>query len=374
MDSLQWTTEKMRSDLADCELQFIQTADSLNRQLACCETLCEKHAAENLQMESHLQRTNDIMESYLDAQAARGEPGGQPVPVLKFAKIDETTSSLRSIIENVLTFKEVSEEQDDLLRERSRNHIAEIERLQEVVRELERRLVVETKRADNNTIKCERAEHDVKFCANKMLKTSLQSSVKSTESWAAAMRWAGKAQDLERRIETVRPALLGAFQHSHPVVSQLGQCLVDVLGVCTMEEMQTMRECMAMGLEGQRSWRIRKYGEEPPKVKGGKGGKGKPGAGKAAPPRPKSGGKGGGKAPAAAKKGGKKGLEEASTATSANNTQPGTPIAKLAGGLTIETNPSTPSKPGTPNPGTPKPGTPKAGSKPGTPVPKGRKK
>ena len=67
------------------------------------------------------------------------------------------------------------DETDENLRERSRNHIAEIDRLEDYVRDLEHQLEYALRREKSERERAEEAEKDVRFCARKMMKMRITS-------------------------------------------------------------------------------------------------------------------------------------------------------------------------------------------------------
>ena len=138
----------LREDLAECERQFVTVTELLNDRLGYSEMVAEMRSADRWRLESDLQRLALIVDSYIEADTERQESGGGSAQASSLRHAEESCVSVRAIHTKLQAYRDQRDACDEALRERTRDHVSEIDRLEAVVRDLEARLEFQTRRAN----------------------------------------------------------------------------------------------------------------------------------------------------------------------------------------------------------------------------------
>lgn len=268
IDSTRETSAMMREDMAELEEQLITLTGEVNTQLAAQEFVAQTYMKEGLATQNDLQRLCDIMDSYLEAEEDREESGGGTYQAMALRQPENSCMNIRKLHEKMQQYRDMRDENNENLRERARGHIYEIERLESVVRDLEHQLEYRQRDLKYQTERADAAEADVKFCAKKMTKMSLNKIVGVEEAWGASLRWQLKCVDIQNRHAASKKLLVaGIRERDNKMVNLLSYALVDIYGLVSPQEMREIEELKEFEREDVLATKIRKNAV---KQKGGK--------------------------------------------------------------------------------------------------------
>ena len=102
--------------------------------------MTEQLQEEQIEMKRDLLRLQAIMDSYIEAEEDRSEAGGGTAQALTLRKAEESHLGIRVLHQKMKAYRDMRDQRDDEMRERARGHIAEIDRLEGTVRDLEHQL------------------------------------------------------------------------------------------------------------------------------------------------------------------------------------------------------------------------------------------
>lgn len=260
LDSYTDTSRMMREDMAELERKTMTLAGAISDQLGYNEFVTEDLQNEVTDMNADLYRLGLIMDSYIEAEEDRSEAGGGTAQALSLRKPEESKLSIRKLHEKLQQYRNMRDETDETLRDRSRNHILEIDRLEDTVRDLEHQLEYALRRENSERERAEEAERDVRFCARKMMKMSNNKQTGMEEAWASSLRWQLKFTDQKYRNGEAKKLLLAGIQErENKLVQHLSYALIDVYHLASKEELAEAEESAQMMAADAFSTRYRKF-------------------------------------------------------------------------------------------------------------------
>ncbi len=260
LDSDKETTRMTREDSTECEDKLISLTGAINDRLGHYENLAETYMNEYTTTESDLQRLYEIMESYLQAEEDRSEAGGGTAQAASLRHADISRQSVRKLHGKMQDYRNMRDENDESLRERARDHITEIDRLQKAVRDLEHKLEYLSRDNRYQIERAEEAERDVKFCAKKMMKLSISKQFAVQTSWNSSFQWQLKYIDAKGRNSDVRKLVVAGLQEKdNTLVQQMCYALNKILKLISPQEMCEIEENVAMSRADAFSLRYRKF-------------------------------------------------------------------------------------------------------------------
>jgi hypothetical protein len=263
IDSQTSTAAMMREDMVECEEKLVTLIGAVSDKLAYCESMAETYLNENFTTEGDLQRLTDIVESYITAEEDRAESGGGTAQASSLRHPDLSRQSIKNLHRKLQEYRNMRDEHDEELRERTRGHIDEVDRLDAYVRSLEHQLEYKARDELTNRLRAEEAERDVKFCARKMLKMSLNKQVGVQEGWGYALRRKVELDDLQRRLRDVKSIVkVALLERDNDLVVAMANGINDAMNMLSPDELREMHEGVAMSKADDFSMRLRKREEE----------------------------------------------------------------------------------------------------------------
>jgi hypothetical protein len=263
IDSQLSTAAMTREDMAECEEKLVTLVGAVSDKLAYCESMAETYMNENFTTEGDLQRLTDIVESYITAEEDRAEAGGGTAQASSLRHPDLSRQSIKNLHRKLQEYRNMRDEHDEELRERARGHIDEVDRLDAYVRSLEHQLEYKSRDELTNRMRAEEAERDVKFCARKMLKMSLNKQIGVQEGWGYALRRKLELDDLQRRLKDVKSIVkVALLTRDNDMVVAMATGINDAMNMLSPDELREMHEGVAMSKADDFSMRLRKREEE----------------------------------------------------------------------------------------------------------------
>lgn len=260
IDSSKETAAMMREDMAEVEEKMVSLAGAISDELGYNEFVTEQLQDEQTKVKRDLQRLHTIMDSYIEAEEDRSEAGGGTAQALTLRKAEESQLEIRVLHEKIKAYRDMRDERDESMRERARNHITEIDRLESTVRDLEHQLEYALRREAGERERAERAEDDVRFCARKMMKMSNNKVTGVEEAWGAALRWQLQVLNHQDRGAAAKKLLLGGIQErENKLVQNLSYALVDIFQLLSPQEVLEAEESALMRAADAFSERHRKF-------------------------------------------------------------------------------------------------------------------
>ncbi len=260
LDSYTDTSRMMREDMAELERKIMTLAGAISDQLGYNEFVTEDLQNELVEMNADLHRLGLVMDSYIEAEEDRSEAGGGTSQALSLRKPEESKLSIRNLHDKMQQYRNMRDETDENLRNRSRNHIIEIDRLEAHLRDVEHQLEYALRRETNERERAEEAEKDVRFCARKMMKMSNNKQTGMEEAWSSSLRWQLKCLDQKYRNSEVKKLLLAGIQErENKLVQTLSYAIIDVYDLASKEELFEAEESAQMMAADAFSARHRKF-------------------------------------------------------------------------------------------------------------------
>jgi hypothetical protein len=277
-ESYKETTTMMRSNLVDCEYQLDVVSSMLCEKLALAETVCETQVKARCQVECELQRLVAVMDSYLEGQEVRIKTGGNEslMPPTEYKNIDEATKNVQELYEKINKYKETSDQTDNTLRSRCRDHIQEVERLEAIISSLEGRLESKSAEAAHQTERAIVLQQAVELCALNLVTQEGVSTAKLAEAWETVARLNAKLAEVDLSLKRITPLMLAGMQHSNGDVANICNAVVDRLRLSTEAEVAAIRLAVIKEAERQERERLEALMEYKKSLT--KGAKGKPGS------------------------------------------------------------------------------------------------
>ena len=212
------------------------------------------------EVNTDLHRLALIMDSYIEAEEDRAEAGGGTAQALGLRKPEESKIGIRTLHDKMQQYRNMRDETDETLRERSRAHIKEIDRLEDTVRDLEHQLEYALRREAFERERAVEAEKDVRFCARKMLKMSNNKQTGVEESWGSSIRWQLKYMDqVYKNAELKKLCLAGVQERENKLVQTRSYAVIDMFDLVSPAEMKEAEENALMMAADAFSERHRKF-------------------------------------------------------------------------------------------------------------------
>jgi hypothetical protein len=247
IDSCMSTNKMMNDQLIECETSFVRTAEVINNKLAITETLLESSLNQKVHLETDLQRCCRILQSYSDQMLDRNNSGApNEKRPLNFTDLESSPLLINQLHEKMQSFHKLAITSDDNLRERSTNHVNEIDRLENVIRDLEDRLDKANEYARVYNEEKNTAQGVLKVALNKFLNLQSAAKIKRDSSWGTTMRYGSQLSSIQTNIKTITPALLSALSSTSKDVQSMSNSIIKFLGCSDMEEYNRIMECKKM--------------------------------------------------------------------------------------------------------------------------------
>jgi hypothetical protein len=273
IDSQKESQMMIRDDMAEVEEKLVTLTGTISDQLAYSETMAETYMNENIQVETDLQRLTDIMESYIESEEDRAEAGGGTAQASGLRHQDLSRQSIKNLHRKMQMYRNMRDEHDEELRERARDHIDEITRLEKTVRDLEHKLEYGTRERLEHEMYRTEAENDVKFCTKKMLKMSMKAHFNHQESWAFGLRRQAEVSDLSQKQIQLKVILSECMKDKNQIINKIGSHINEIMNTLSPQEMLECNESIKMAAHDDfaRRWRKQlKLMEKDTKKKGPK--------------------------------------------------------------------------------------------------------
>ena len=271
LDSQKETATMIREDQAELEEKLIVLSQAMSEKLAYSEFVAETYMKDNIQTETDLQRLTEIMESYIEAEEDRAESGGGTAQAASLRHADLSRQTVRNLHGKMQEYRNMRDEHDEQLRERARGHVAEIDRLEKHLLELEHKLEYTTRDLVFHRARADAAEEDVKFCAKKMMKMAINKQFGVQESWAFGLRRALLVTDYERKMSEAKILCKAALQESdNPLVVLMAQGINDIFQLISPDDQRELNEIESMTKADAFSLKLRRYLKEREQMSKGK--------------------------------------------------------------------------------------------------------
>lgn len=244
-----------RELLKDCELQFVKVAEALNKQLAHTESACMHRVQESVKLQSEIMRLNEILDTYIHAENNRQEVDGGVLAGLKLREISQCHPLVQQLARKMMSYKDVRDDHDDQLRQRSRCHVHEINTLRSQKEELEAELVSihEYKQAQSEFVK--KLMSEFVLTNRKAIKAESFSQKKIGELGKLVSKQSSKAGKLDLMIRKTKPLLVSGTRHSSDALSNLCLFLLKHFELIqSTDEENMLLENISMAKEDQRSY------------------------------------------------------------------------------------------------------------------------
>ncbi|RYH20808.1 hypothetical protein EON65_22415 [archaeon] len=244
-----------RELLKDCELQFVRVSEALNKQLAYTESACTHRVQENVKLQSEIMRLNDILDTYINAENNRQEVDGGVLGGLKLREMDQCHPLVQQLARKMMSYKDIRDDHDDQLRQRSRCHVHEINllRAQKVELEAELDSIHEYKQAQSEFVK--KLMSEFVLTNRKAIKAENVSEKKIEVLGKLVNKQSSKAGKVDLMIRKTKPLLVSGTRHSNEALSSLCLFLLKQFELIrNSEENSVLLENIEMAKEDQRSY------------------------------------------------------------------------------------------------------------------------
>lgn len=260
IDSCTTTNQIMNDQLIECETSFVRTAEVINNQLAATEILLESSFKQKVNLEADLQRCCRILQSYSDQIIDRNTTGApnQKQP-LQFSDLENSPLLIKQLNEKMQSFHKLVISSDDNMRERSVNHVNEIDRLENVVRDLEDRLDKANEYARVCNEEKKTAQGVLKVALNKFSNLQAALKIKRDSAWGTSIRYGSQLSSFQSNIKILTPTLLAALSSTNKEIQSLSNSIISFLGCSDMEEYNRIMECKKMITSDIESGMLQKF-------------------------------------------------------------------------------------------------------------------
>lgn len=279
LDSTDETAKMHREQLAESEMYYMKVTEALNTKLGHVEYAYKKACLDNIDLQKQLYRMSNILDSYIETERNRSAKEGGTLQALKPRHFERVNPSLQEVFTKLQDYRDQRDRTDDLLRERARCHVEEIDFL---------------------SLRCARLEYDLaesekKYLAEKTLCDKLTQTLMMSErsraalidehhhqakiGWKSASHSIAKLSAQEVNISKLKPLLFGGIVHSQSLVSKFSWTVIKTLNLLKPDELNSWNEMIAMKKEDLTSQLMNMDGEgsNPLLTKSGKGSKSKKG-------------------------------------------------------------------------------------------------
>eukprot|EP01034_Spumella_vulgaris_P031292 gene31292-38662_t len=155
-----------------------------------------------------MSRAQIAEDSYTAAELSRETSGGGVIPATILTEEKASSKSIQLLHKKLKFYHGLRNMADSALRDRTRGHIEEVDRLEMVVREYEEELSEKMDECYVLEERATRAENELKVCARRLMKGEIREKLSSEQSWASAIRFASKINELELKMRALKPLLI----------------------------------------------------------------------------------------------------------------------------------------------------------------------
>ena len=178
----------VREQLEEAERFSISVAESLNKKLATAESIADSLFADKCQMEADLQGVLSVLNSYLQCEMDRTAVGGGALPPKTFQLSRTSSGTVRVLLDSLKQYKDLRDEDDSLLRERSQYQLREAEKYQAEINELRKKLEDMTNESASERAKKEEALAAVSSLARTVSRLKVKHEASAQQSWNSSLR------------------------------------------------------------------------------------------------------------------------------------------------------------------------------------------
>jgi hypothetical protein len=260
VDSCQDTAAMSRAQIAEGEMHFIRVAEALNEKLAYSEFVCDTLQNERYATERDLQRLTAIIDSYTAAELSRETSGGGVIAPHTFSDASDSSKSVRLLHKKLQQYHSLRNKADNSLRDRTRGHIEEIDRLEILIREYEEELSEKMDETDLLVERVNRTESELKVCARRLMKGEIREKISREQSWSSVLRFASKTNEFDQKMRLIKPLLIAGLGHKkNKTLSDVCRTLITTLPVIKNKyEYNLIMESFIMTQEDTYSKLVRK--------------------------------------------------------------------------------------------------------------------
>lgn len=257
VDSASQSNKMNREDLEAAEIQLIKIAEALNEKVIASDFVAEQQMEEKIRMEKDLQRLVHVVDSYIAAEEMNVTPGSEPAEAFKMRDLKSSCKSIQTLHKKMTAYRDMRDMANINLRERARNHVDEIDRLEITVRELEDALVDTNNDLFQQTQRADKAEKELASMRRMLAKSEIRQTLNTQESWGSAARFASKAKIFEYKLHAVKPLLIAGMRNSNKAVNTICNALMKALDFVDEDEKKRIQELIKMDKADKLAWDIR---------------------------------------------------------------------------------------------------------------------
>lgn len=249
-----------REQIEELELFSIAIAENLNKKLAEAESTALVLSEEKLQMEADVQGLVSVTDSFIESETSREAVGGGGGVAPKFIRFSRgTTPSLKLLQKKLQEYKQLRDSDNDSLRKRCRDQLAEFEVYEQRIRSLQEELA-------RKSAECA-SERRHKAAALEAVAQLARTLTRERANHFSATRATGESlfgfAEATRRFRLqhsrIKPLLLAGLEHSNKTVFELCFTLLNVLEVLPAQEHGELLERLGMSQEDHLSQAVRYF-------------------------------------------------------------------------------------------------------------------
>jgi hypothetical protein len=177
-----------REQLEEAERFSISIANTLNKKLAYAESVSESLIVEKCQMEADLQTLMNVLDSYLQCQMDRTTIGGGKLNPKLFRPSNSSSVSVMLMSEKLKQYKELRDDDDSALRERSRSQLSQEGKYQSQIEELKLKLAEKTAECEREVKAKTTALEAVESLARTVTRLKASHESSAQQSWSSSVR------------------------------------------------------------------------------------------------------------------------------------------------------------------------------------------
>ena len=177
-----------REQLEEAERFSISIANTLNKKLAYAESVSESLIVEKCQMEADLQTLMNVLDSYFQCQMDRTTIGGGKLNPKLFRPSNSSSVSVMLMSEKLKQYKELRDDDDSALRERSRSQLSHEGKYQSQIEELKLKLTEKTAECEREVKAKITALEAVESLARMVTRLKAGHESSAQQSWSSSVR------------------------------------------------------------------------------------------------------------------------------------------------------------------------------------------